>query len=79
MIEYNGLSVEERKRVYNNAFTWLHDHADHVYNLFDKDTPAVAPSGSDLFRPELWKGIHWQWYFTFLSNVDFNCSKCGAK
>ena len=62
MREYKDLSTEEIKEIYNKAFTFLHDHADHVHGLFEKETPCVAPSGSDLFKPELWKGIHWAWF-----------------
>ncbi len=62
MTEYQDLSTEEIKQVYDKAFTFLHDHADHVNSLFEKTTPCIAPSGSDLFHPELWKGIHWAWF-----------------
>ena len=62
MNDYEQLSVEEQVSVYNKAFTFLHDHADYVHNLFTKYTPSVEPSVSDLFRPELWKGIHWVWF-----------------
>ena len=63
MKEYNDLSISEQLEVYNKAFTFLHDHADHVHSLFEDDvTPYIPPSGSDMFRPELWKGIHWAWF-----------------
>lgn len=66
MKNYDDLSAEEQKDLYNKAHSFLHDHSDHVHNLFDKKTPSVAPSGSDMFHPELWKGIHWVWFFTSL-------------
>ena len=62
MKEYKDLSREEIVKIDSIAFSFLHDHVDHVYGLFDKNTPSVAPSGSDLFHPELWKGIHWVWF-----------------
>jgi hypothetical protein len=62
MKEFKDLTNEDQKVIFNNAFTFLHDHADHVHSLFDKQTPIVAPSGSDLWHPELWKGIHWAWF-----------------
>lgn len=58
------ISKEERKQVYNNAHNFLHDHYDYIHNLFDHKTPVVAPSGSDMFKPELWKDIHWAWFMT---------------
>lgn len=64
MKEYSDLTKEEQLEVYNKAFAFLHDHADHVHSLYDKKTPGVAPSGSDMFHPELWKGIHWVWFKT---------------
>lgn len=63
MISYFSLHADSRREVYEKAFTWNHDHADHVANLVYEKGPAVAPSGSDVFRPELWKGIHWRWFF----------------
>lgn len=62
MKEYEDLNLHEKTEVYNKAFTWLHDHSDYVHRLFDKKTPQVPPSGSDMFHPELWKSIHWAWF-----------------
>ena len=62
MQTYEQLKIEEQVEVYNVAFTFLHDNADHVHNLFDRRTPRIAPSGTDMFYPELWKGIHWAWF-----------------
>lgn len=64
MLQFKEVNFNQRKEIYNNAHNFLHDHADHVHSLFDKDTPPIAPSGSDMFKPELWKGIHWIWFFT---------------
>lgn len=64
MKEYDELNLHEKTQVYNNAFTFLHDHADHVHSLFTKKTKGIAPSGSDMFKPELWKGIHWAWFLS---------------
>ena len=69
MVEYEQLKEEEKKEVYTTAFTWGHDHADHLSNLLEEDyckfvTNKIAPSGSDLFKPELWKPCHWRWFLT---------------
>lgn len=64
MKQWDDLTVEEKFKAYNNAFTYLHDHADHVNDLLIDAflDYAVAPSGSDMFHPELWKPIHWKWF-----------------
>jgi hypothetical protein len=64
MKEYIDLTERERWEVFNNAVNFLHDYSDHVHSSFDKETSSVAPSGSDMFHPELWKGIHWVWFFS---------------
>lgn len=69
MKKYEHLTTEAQKTVYDKAFTFMHDHADHVHNLFDNKTQAVAPSGSDMFHPELWKGIHWVWFLNKIKSL----------
>lgn len=68
-MQFSELNREQRKEIYDKAFTFMHDHTDHVHSLFDKNTPSVAPSGSDMFKPELWKGIHWVWFLTCKGDV----------
>jgi hypothetical protein len=46
----------------NRAAEWRRNHAKHVDELNAEATVAVAPSGSDVVRPELWKSMHWAWY-----------------
>ena len=62
MMEFDDLTIDEKGEMYNKAFTFIHDHSDHVHSLFNRKTSRVAPSGSDMFHPELWKGIHWAWF-----------------
>jgi hypothetical protein len=62
MKNYQDLNIQERLDLYNKAFTFLHDHADPIRRLFDKKTIGIAPSGRDMFHPELWKGTHWVWF-----------------
>ena len=62
MIEFKQLNNEEQQKVREKAMEWFQDHKSHVYSLIEKDTPKVAPSGSDMYKPELWKGIHWKWF-----------------
>jgi len=62
MKTYEQLTEEEQRYIYNKAFTFKHDHADHVAVLISDAKVAVAPSGYDRRHPELWKGIHWKWF-----------------
>jgi hypothetical protein len=62
--QVDELTQEELFNVYSKAFTWNHDHADLVERLIAnaKGKRSVAPCGSDIFHPELWKDIHWKWF-----------------
>ena len=62
MMTVKDLSKEELFELYNKAFTFTHDHTDTVENMVKNCEYSVAPSGSDMFRPELWKDIHWVWF-----------------
>lgn len=42
---------------------WLKKHHDHVLKLVAGEAQGIKPSGSDGRRPELWKSIHWRWFF----------------
>lgn len=74
---FKDLNEEEQFEVYNKAWTFIHDHSEYVSKMLIMDTPSVAPSGSDMFKPELWKEIHWSWYFTVLLPNYRNESKYG--
>jgi len=56
-----------RQTALDRGAAWLAKNRTHVEQLVDYhrvgNTPAVKPTGSDLGRPELWKDIHWLWYF----------------
>lgn len=65
MTEWHELSREDKDKVLETAAKWCNDHTEHVNTLIDSAKEAIPPSGSDLFRPELWKGIHWLWYWFF--------------
>lgn len=62
MTFYDDLTLEERIRIWNKAFTYKHDHPEHVEFLMSKTDYSIAPTGSDLYHPELWKGSHWNWF-----------------
>lgn len=69
MVTFGELSDEERKIVISQGISFYTKHTEHVDGLvkYGEDRPEVAPSGSDLFRPELWKSIHWNWFNTQMS------------
>lgn len=41
------------------ALEWYDHHEDHVMRLMNHI--CIRPTGSDIIRPELWKGAHWRW------------------
>lgn len=68
MKQIEDLTSDEKKELYNKAFTYSHDNSELVHNSFNKKTPSIAPSGSDMFHPELWKDIHWSWFFKYVND-----------
>ena len=62
MIEFNQLNSEQQNVILKNAMDWFKVHKEHIYKVIKPETPKIAPSGSDLYRPELWKDIHWKWF-----------------
>lgn len=49
------------------AHQWYTAHSEHVQNLLKNSfgKKGVEPTGSDASHPELWKAIHWIWFFNF--------------
>jgi hypothetical protein len=70
MVKWAELNDEDKHDVFTEAWTWRHDHADHVARLLNDASRPIAPEGSDLFKPELWKGIHWLWFQTLKSEIE---------
>lgn len=43
---------------------WYRTHQKHVSGLmYGCTSPSVKPVGEDARRPELWKALHWKWFF----------------
>lgn len=53
---------------------WYAEHKAHVDKMMAgprwNKLPAVAPSGGDKLRPELWKDIHWKWWVSLSEAVQ---------
>lgn len=62
MLKIRDMTAAERTDMMTKARTWYWNHIDHVDKLL-QTTTSYAPSGSDIFRPELWKAAHWKWFF----------------
>ncbi len=45
------------------ALLWYSKHKEHVDRLLKSKEAETAypPSGSDAYRPELWRPPHWRW------------------
>lgn len=64
--EIKDLSLKEWSDLQTNASNWNERHKDHVQRIREETSYSYPPSGSDMLRPELWKGAHWNWFFESL-------------
>lgn len=66
MRSFEEFSEKEQAEAFVKAIAWDAEHKMHVIKLVrDAETAKVSysPSGSDCFRPELWKPAHWKWFY----------------
>lgn len=47
----------------NIAWGWYENHKEFVEHLMEGETNRVKPSNEDINHPNLWKSIHWVWFF----------------
>lgn len=52
-----------------NAARWYKGHWQHVNALMATTDKSYPASGSDVYRPELWKPGHWRYFFS-IGNVE---------
>lgn len=65
MKKWQDLNKEEKEFCSKSAIDWYQKHKHHVDQLTRKYNDAgYAPSGSDMFNPELFKPAHWKWFFS---------------
>lgn len=75
MKTWETTNIIEQEAIKESGEEFLAKHKTHVESLIKDCKYSVAPSGSDLFKPELWKGIHWNWYLeNFNIVLDKNVS-----
>ena len=60
--QFSDLNPSQVSAVKAQSTKWYERNKAHVDSLILESKESVAPSGSDLFRPELWKAIHWRWF-----------------
>jgi len=46
------------------AYKWNDKHERHVTKLMSESKGLCAPLEEDMGSPELWKPMHWRWFFT---------------
>lgn len=49
---------------------WWDKYGKSKYQNFSLDGASVKPTGSDLYKPQLWKQSHWRWYFANKENEE---------
>ena len=62
MKQVKDLTRAEKVKMIDLADDWKLKHEKHVWELRKGYKEAYPPAGSDMFRPELWKGAHWNWF-----------------
>lgn len=69
MRQFQDLTLTEILKMSELANEYYAKHTSHVNRLYKTCKHlGVSPSGSDLMKPELWKGVHWRWYSNRFSN-----------
>ena len=59
----SSLTPKEIQEIKTKGESFLSKHSIHVLTVINNGPKyIVPPSGVDLFRPELWKAIHWRWF-----------------
>lgn len=61
MVQFFELSVRDKARALGAAREWRDAHRAHVDALSADGILVYPPSGSDIFKPELWKPPMWRW------------------
>lgn len=64
--------LDELYLLHTRATLFMSEHREHVKALIRAAEYSYPPSGSDRFKPELWKEAHWKWYSknrNFIKNV----------
>lgn len=62
MIEVWDLHAPSLGTMIDKAREFYWGHIEHVDRLLGDADAEYAPSGSDIFHPELWKPAHWKWF-----------------
>lgn len=62
MITHDQLTKEQKIEIFKKASAFYLKYRFHVKDVMHGNKYSVPPSGSDLFKPELWKGCHWNWW-----------------
>jgi hypothetical protein len=61
VIQFHQLPEHDRSRAIRSAREWREKHRVHVDEITRGGHIYYPPSGSDIFRPELWKPPMWRW------------------
>ena len=59
---FSEFSVEDQMQFLIIAKHWYAAHKEHVDQLVSHTRDYFPPSGSDCYKPELWKSGSWKWF-----------------
>lgn len=67
MLEFQNLTPVQKEEITSKGRDFYQTHRKDINKRVKGVVYITAPSGSDLFHPELWKESHWNW---FLLNLN---------
>jgi len=67
--EFEELTSREQAKVLITARQWRRAYSFHVDQLLKEEVDPYPPSGTDMFRPELWKPAMWRWFAALGSDL----------
>ncbi len=64
--EFDSLSPEIRSLIFEKACDWFYLHENEITIAMNNEFVDYPPSGTDIYMPEVWKGVHWKWFMRLI-------------
>lgn len=62
MKQFADITDKEWQEITRKALDFKAKNGGHIARIMSSTRGCVAPSGTELFDPRLWKGCHWVWF-----------------
>lgn len=70
MLQFKDCTDAEQQTILTSAHKYWKKYHSSLIKLVGDENHEVLPSGSDLFRPELWKPMHWKWFLALDKDIN---------